>query len=176
MIRLRPDLRAALARARSLEPLDEGWSLAEPPTGADVLDRWIEVPAATDLDAAARALRDWGVHRGAGLRVAADGPAVLGSDVVLGIGLGPLWALAPCRVVDVSGHGFTYAALPGHPEAGLERFEYVRDEHGTRFHLRAVSRPAWRTTRLVPAAALRVQAAVTARYLQAGVALARETC
>jgi uncharacterized protein (UPF0548 family) len=175
MIRLRPDLRAALERARSLEPLDEGWSLDDPPPGADVLDRWTDVPDGADLEAAARALRDWGVHRGAGLRVAADGPARPGSDVVLGIGLGPLWALAPCRVVDASGLGFTYAALPGHPEAGLERFEYVRDERGARFHLRAVSRPAWRTTRLVPAAALRVQAAVTTRYLRAGVDLAAAT-
>lgn len=175
MIRLRPDLGAALERAHALEPVDERWSLADPPSGADVLDRSVDVPAGTDIEAAASALREWGVHRGAGLRVAADGPASPGSDVVLGIGLGPLWALAPCRVVDVSGQGFTYVALPGHPEVGLERFEYVRDARGTRFHLRAVSRPAWRTTRLVPAVALRIQATVTARYLRAGADLAAAT-
>ncbi len=175
MIRWRPDLPAALERARRLEPRESLDWLERPPAGADVLDRSVPVPDGSDLEAAAARVRAYEVHRRAGLRVVGDGPAEPGSSVVLGIPLGPLWGVAACRVAQADDLGFAYLALPGHPEHGAERFWYERDEHGARFRLRAVSRPAWRRSRAAPWAALRVQAVVTQRYLDAGLALARET-
>jgi uncharacterized protein (UPF0548 family) len=61
--------------------------------------------------------------------------------------------------------------LPGHPEHGAERFAFVRDAHGLRFEVQAVSRPAFWGSRLLPATARRAQARVTDRYLDAAVAI-----
>jgi uncharacterized protein (UPF0548 family) len=114
----------------------------------------------------------WDIHRGAGLRVAATGPVSVGATVVLGQRLGPAWAVCPCRVIAATNTDdraeFTYAALPGHPEIGAERFAFVRDGAGIRFELSAVSRPGFWGSRLVPFVAERVQAIVTDRYLETG--------
>jgi uncharacterized protein (UPF0548 family) len=75
------------------------------------------------FEAAADAVMHWGMQRGAGVLVRADGDiAVVGSEVV--VGFGPL--RAPCRVVYVLAEdhrrGFAYGTLPGHPESGEELF------------------------------------------------------
>lgn len=91
--------------------------------------------------------------------------------MVLELRFGPVSVLAPCRVIDVlegpDRLGFAYATLPGHPEHGVESFEFVRDPHGVRFDVRAVSRPAFWGSRLMPSLARGAQARITERYLRA---------
>ncbi|MBB1026852.1 DUF1990 family protein, partial [Dietzia sp. DQ11-38-2] len=86
-------------------------------SGADLFDR------------ASRALFTWDMHRRAGLVVVSDGPATVGRTVTLRPRTGPgawLRIAAPCEVTSVidspTARGFTYLALPGHPETGRESF------------------------------------------------------
>ncbi|MFI5843075.1 DUF1990 family protein [Catenuloplanes sp. NPDC051500] len=122
---------------------------------------------------AAAALDGWAVHRGAGLRVAADGPATApGIDVRLGIGVGPLRLTAVCRVIYVirepGRHGFAYGTLRHHPERGEESFVLSLDDSGrTTFTITAFSRPASLTARLSGPLGTAVQDLVTRRYLSA---------
>jgi uncharacterized protein (UPF0548 family) len=171
VLTLRPRPWAVLAGARTtVDHPPAGW-LEEPPPGLHRMRASTELPGSGSLEAVGGALLGWDVHRRAGVRVAADGPARPGGSVVVGLGLGPLWALAPCRVVGLvdgpDAVGFTYATLPGHPATGVERFVVRRTAAGLSFDVEAVSRPAlpgWRV--LAPGAAL-VQRLVTARYLAA---------
>ena len=89
----------------------------------------------------------WRMHRDAGLRVAAtDDRAAVGTVVVLGVGLGPVRLLTPCRVVEVTAEpdraGFAYGTLPGHQERGEERFEVVRRDDDVALEITAFSRHA----------------------------------
>lgn len=152
--------------------------LAEPPAGLHRLHAETLLPPGVVLADAGAALLDWQVHRGAGLRVEAESPVREGGTVVVAVRLGLLWAVAPCRVVEViqepSRVGFAYATLPGHPELGVERFVLRSAADGLRFDVDAVSRPALWLSRLAPAVARRVQAGVTNRYLAAARRLSRE--
>ena len=87
--------------------------------------------AAPDLmSRAADAVLTFGMHRAAGMRVAASAPrAAPGVTLVGSVGAGPLRMVAPCRVVwavepgpGVTRAGFGYGTLPGHPERGEEAF------------------------------------------------------
>ena len=75
---------------------------------------------------AAGAVRGWDMHRSAGMRVDASGPAAAGETVVSRLGPALLGLVAPCRVVwsvdEAARSGFGYATLPGHPEEGEEGF------------------------------------------------------
>lgn len=91
-------------------------------SGADLFDR------------ASRALINWDMHRRAGLVVVTDGPATVGRTVTLRPRTGPgAWfrIAAPCEVTSAidrpTARGFTYRALPGHPETGWESFLVERD-------------------------------------------------
>ncbi len=126
-----------------------------------------------DFDAAARDLLAWRLHERAGLRVAAsDVPLRRGTVVLMRWGPGPLSVRIPCRVLDVIDEptlrGFTYGTLPGHPEAGEERFllEHVADG-GIRLTISAVSRPASAPARLGGPFTRAAQALMTRRYLRA---------
>ncbi|HEX6919456.1 MAG TPA: DUF1990 domain-containing protein [Actinomycetes bacterium] len=179
MLTRSPQLRDALATAqRSLDHPPASW-LAEPPAGLHPLHAETRLPGGVALADAGAALLSWDVHRGAGLRVEADGPARVGGTVVVAVRLGPLWAVAPCRVVEVVDEpgrvGFAYATLPGHPELGVERFTFEDVGDGVRFEVDAVSRPALWASRVAPAVAKRVQASVTARYLAAAAACVSRT-
>ncbi len=67
-------------------------------------------------------------------------PIEPGREVMVGFTLGPLWSLNPCRILyaideregqstgDHHRFGFAYATLPGHVEAGEERFLVTWDE------------------------------------------------
>ncbi|WP_305094988.1 DUF1990 family protein [Prescottella sp. R16] len=118
--------------------------------------------------AASDALMRWDVHRRAGLRVEAPGPAAVGTEVVL------RWCgfRIPCRVVhtiDEPGRrGFAYGTLPGHPESGEERFcvEH-RPDGSVHAVITAFSRPGRWFTRIGDPVARRVQQHMTARYLRA---------
>lgn len=80
---------------------------------------------------AANLLMTWRMQRGAGMGVAAEGPATEGQTVALGVGV-PFALLIPCRVVYVVDEprrrGFGYGTLPGHPERGEEAFVVTMDD------------------------------------------------
>ena len=88
-----------------------------------------------DFDGAVRDLFAWCVQSGAGLEVhASDVPLRQGTVVLMSWGVGALSLKIPCRVLDVvheeRRQGFSYGTLPGHPEAGEERFLLERLEDG----------------------------------------------
>ena len=122
------------------------------------------------FDEAAAKGRQWGMLRGAGLRVEATSEvAAVGSDVI--VHLGPL--RAPCRVVYVVDEpdrcGFAYGTLPGHPESGEERFA-VRYEPATEdvfAEVVAFSRHATWWSRLGSPVTSVAQRVITERYLRA---------
>ncbi|MFG2916243.1 DUF1990 family protein [Kitasatospora sp. NPDC048298] len=102
------------------------------------------------LEAAGAALLDWRMHRLAGVLIdAAADRAAPGVAVRCGLGLGPLRASAPNRVLaTVDGpdrYGFTYGTRAGHLARGEETFlvELAPDD-AVRFSVTAFSRPvAW---------------------------------
>ncbi|WP_406196985.1 DUF1990 domain-containing protein [Kitasatospora sp. NBC_01560] len=112
------------------------------------------------LDAAGEAVLGWRMHRAAGVRISTDAErATPGAAVRCAIGLGPLRAAAPCRVVrtteaddtadgttDGTGrpdrYGFTYGTRRGHLAVGEETFlvEMGADK-AVWFTVNAFSRP-----------------------------------
>jgi uncharacterized protein (UPF0548 family) len=120
-------------------------------------------------EAAAKGMQ-WGMLRGAGLRVDATGEvAAVGSEVI--VHLGPVHA--PCRVVYVvdepDQRGFAYGTLPGHAESGEERF-VVRYEPATDevvAEVVAFSRHATWWSRLGSPVTSVAQRVITDRYLRA---------
>ena len=133
--------------------------------GADLYDR------------ASRALMNWDVHRGAGLVVVVQGPAAPGQVVTLRPRSGPaawLRLSAPCEVTHVFydddiARGFTYRALPGHPEHGWETFVVSRDPatDAVRLTITAESSHATWLARLGGPIARAEQNRITRRYLDA---------
>ncbi len=61
----------------------------------------------------------------------------------------------------------TYAALPGHPERGWERFTVERREDGTWIEVEAHPKPATWWSRLGGPATYAIQRWVTRRYVSA---------
>ena len=119
---------------------------------------------------ASAALFTWDVHRGAGLRVRASGPAAPGAVVVLG--LGPI--RATCRVVYVINEpdrrGFAYGTVQDrHPESGEEYFGIYRDpaDDSVFAEIVAFSRPARWWSKLGAVLAGKVQGHITDRYMLA---------
>ena len=124
------------------------------------------------FEAARAALRSWGVHHGAGLRVAPpDAPLAAGVSVVVAIRLPLVTAIAPCRIVwtvdEGDSFGFAYGTLVGHPAAGEESFVVTRTAAGIRFEVVAVSRPAEFLARVGSPATRQIQRRTTSRYLSA---------
>ncbi|UZN03271.1 DUF1990 family protein [Cellulomonas sp. S1-8] len=121
------------------------WTRAGVPPGFRVLRARHRVVAGGDeADRAALAddLRAWRVHRAAGVRVRADGPASPGRRVVTLLGVGPVALHAPCRVLWVDEEGFGYGTLPRHPFMGEEAFRVVRRDGDVWLEVEAYSRPA----------------------------------
>ena len=128
------------------------------------------------LERAGRDLISWEMHRRAGLVVVVDGPATPGRRVTLRPSTGPaawLRLTAPCEVTAVvdrpDARGFTYRALPGHPEAGTETFVVERDPATdvVRIRIEARSRHATLLARLGAPIARAEQDRLTRRYLTA---------
>ena len=117
------------------------------------------------------ALRRWETHVGAGIEVLPSlPPLVVDATVLQVLRLGPLSALAACRVVGIVDEpdrfGFAYGTLPLHPERGEEAFLVHRDPDGeVRFEVTSFSRPAHLLSRLGGPITTAVQRAVTRRYL-----------
>lgn len=122
------------------------------------------------FEQAAAKVMQWGMLRGAGVRVEASSEvAAVGSEVLVGIG--PL--RAPCRVVYVvdepDRRGFAYGTLPGHPESGEELFAVRYDQAADEVYaeVAAFSRHGTWWSRLgAPVTAL-AQRVITSRYLTA---------
>lgn len=128
------------------------------------------------LERAGEDLMNWEMHRRAGLVVVVDGGVAVGRRVRLRPRTGPaawLRLTAPCEVTDVvhtaQARGFTYRALPGHPERGTETFLVHRDP-GTdvvRLRIDAESAPATLLATLGAPIARAEQDRITRRYLAA---------
>ena len=119
------------------------------------------------------------MHRGAGLRVAADGPIAVGTNVAFSAPLPIGSVVGTCRIVVVidesNRYGFAYGTLSVHPERGEEAFVVSRDDHGNvRLDIEGVSRPVQPLARLVPRFADRIQDRAVRRYLEAMRTLARD--
>ncbi|WP_233549596.1 DUF1990 family protein [Cellulomonas rhizosphaerae] len=164
----------ALERARASSVYPPASWLTDPPAGYASLRVSTDIPGVALAEAGA-ALLGWDLHRAAGLRVVAAGPARTGDTVVVGVPLGPLAWAAPCRVLDVIDEpnqvGFTYATLRGHPEHGVERFTMTTTSGRLTCVVEAVSRPSPALARAVPVVADAAQRFVTRRYLAAARAL-----
>lgn len=128
------------------------------------------------FDRASRALINWEMHRRAGLVVVTDGPATSGRTLILRPRTGPaawLRIAAPCEVTAVvdrpDARGFTYRALPGHPERGWETFLVERDPATdvVRMRIEAESAHATLLARLGAPIARAEQDRLTRRYLAA---------
>ena len=121
---------------------------------------------------ACNALRQWRVHKGAGLAVVADGPLAVGTMVAMSAPLPVGYIDAVCRVVDIEDEpdrfGFRYGTLSVHPEQGEESFIVTRSpDDGVVFHIEAVSRSHQLRAKVGGPFARRLQRAATRRYLDA---------
>ncbi len=121
--------------------------------------------------AVAAGMRDFQIHRLAGVRVRHDDPAPrIGGRFRSGIGvLG--WRLwVPCQFVWVTDtateYGYGFGTLPGHPVNGEEAFLVQLDRHGrVHFRLRSFSRPATWAARVGSPITTLAQRVATDRYL-----------
>jgi uncharacterized protein (UPF0548 family) len=109
------------------------------------------------------------MHRGARLRVTADGPIAVGTNVAFSAPLPIGYIDGTCRIVVVvnepNRYGFAYGTLSVHPERGEESFMVSRDDDGNaRLDIVGVSRPAHP---LGPPIADRLQDRAIRRYLAA---------
>lgn len=142
------------------------------PTGYNHLSRSVTL-SRRDFDGAARDLFEWKMHARAGLRVqASDIPLRQNTVVLMRWGLGPVAVKIPCRVLDVIDEphrrGFAYGTLPGHPEAGEERFLVERlEDSRILFTITAYSRPASPLAKLGGPISRAAQSVMTQRYLTA---------
>lgn len=132
-------------------------------------------PLGTDASlflTARRAIEDWVGHRHARAVLRPERPALEpGVSVVLALRVGPLWATAACRIVQVvdeaNRFGFAYGTLPHHPAQGEEAFLVVRDPATGQIHLEisACSRPRSILTRLGGPVGRQFQELMARRYL-----------
>ncbi|OZD09434.1 hypothetical protein CH275_03210 [Rhodococcus sp. 06-235-1A] len=129
-----------------------------------------------DFVAAADALMQWDMHRGAGLKVHSSEKSAV-PDAVVVLTLGPI--RIPCRVVyvidEANRQGFAYGTLDGHPESGEELFhvDYSPADGTVTAHIAAFSSPGRWYTRLGGPVGRRVQSLFTDRYLTALAAVCR---
>jgi uncharacterized protein (UPF0548 family) len=167
-------LRRALEQAANDSPTWQGdpTSTTLPGLRAEIFRRRVGRGDAA-FTAAVETTLTWGAQRGAGLAVlAASERAAVGTDVVIGMPMGPLLVLAPCRVDEVFDEpnrgGFRYLTLPGHPEAGFEEFIVEKSAAGeVWFIARPVSKPASVLMRLAGPVAHLMERRASKRYLDA---------
>jgi uncharacterized protein (UPF0548 family) len=119
------------------------------------------------------------MHRGSGIRIAADGTIAVGTNVAFSAPLPIGFVDGTCRIVLVvdepNRNGFAYGTLSVHPERGEEAFVVSRDEDGNvRLDIHGVSRPAHPLARLVPSLADYLQDRGVRRYLAAMRTLTRD--
>jgi len=119
---------------------------------------------------AVEALRQWRTHREAEIDLCPRCPAIE-EGTVIGqlVRVGPLYAIACCRIVRVVNEedrfGFAYGTLPAQPERGEEAFIVTHEAHRVRFEITAFSRPRHPLARLGGPVTRAVQDRVSQRYL-----------
>jgi uncharacterized protein (UPF0548 family) len=125
------------------------------------------------FDAARTALQTWVPQRGLGAEVLpADQPVVVGGTVLVILRRGPLFFVAPDRVVVVVDEprrfAFAYGTLPDHPERGEESFtvEWLPDDT-VRVTIRVQAGPATLAARAAGPIVRWLQHAALRRYLRA---------
>jgi uncharacterized protein (UPF0548 family) len=118
------------------------------------------------------------MHRGAGLRIAADGPIAVGTNVAFSAPLPIGFIDGTCRIVAIvdepNRYGFAYGTLSVHPERGEQSFVVSRDDDdNVRLDIVGVSQPAQPLARLAPPLANGIQDRAVRHYLAAMRTLAR---
>jgi uncharacterized protein (UPF0548 family) len=121
------------------------------------------------FDRAADALTTWGMHRRAGLVVAASADrAAVDVTTVMAFGVAIAGVIIPCRVVwtadEPDRRGFAYGTLPDHPERGEEAFIVERVDGHVTLSIRAFSTPGNRLVRAASGVARFMQTWMTGRY------------
>jgi len=143
-------LALALARARTEEPAYDGigGTLETAPAGYRRAEVQRHIGSGQVVfDRAVAALDGWAAQRYAGIVVAPPGVRpVEGETVVQVLRVGPLWAVAACRIVyrvqTPDRVGFAYGSLSQHPVRGEEAFLVERDPAGVvRARIVLFSRP-----------------------------------
>lgn len=171
-VRYLDDVRAARLRSADYTYGPVGQTACGPPSGFDWFQRSATLTR-RDFETAAADLFMWRLHERAGLRVwASDAPLRADTVVLMRLGAGPASLRIPCRVayvVDEPGlRGFAYDTLPGHPEAGEERFVLRQHDDGSiELTISGFSRPASRLAKIGGPVSRRVQNFMTGRYLRA---------
>jgi uncharacterized protein (UPF0548 family) len=118
------------------------------------------------------ALRTWQGHRHTGASITPSQPPLdPGTVVIVTVRVGPLFVVAPCRIVYVTVEadrfGFAYGTLPGHPEQGEESFHIARNAEGAIiFEILAFSRAAALLAKLGGPIARMTQQRITRCYPQ----------
>ncbi len=124
------------------------------------------------FDSAVTALRTWVPHRGIGADVLPAGQLVeLGATVLVILRRGPLFVVAPDRIVAVVDEprrfAFAYGTLPGHPERGEESYTAELLDDGTvRVTIRLQAGPATLPARAIAPVVRWLQAAALCGYLR----------
>jgi uncharacterized protein (UPF0548 family) len=140
------------------------------PPGLPLHDWSILIPSSS-FDAAADALRDWAVHRAAGITLVTDGALQEGTNVAMSAPILFAFVDVTCRVITVVDEpdrfGFAYGTLSVHPERGEESFIVNRHDDRTEFVVRAVSTHAHWAARVATPVARQLQDAAVRRYLDA---------
>lgn len=131
----------------------------------------VELPARSDaFTRGVAGVRAWAPHRGAGLTVAPADPPHVGATVAVAAPIGPMTAVAVCRIVSVvdepDRYGFAYGTLPGHPARGEEAFLVERQRTAVVFKVVVFSSPAELLARLGGPVTRRTQQRATKRYLE----------
>lgn len=132
---------------------------------------------AADFEAAKRAIRAWRMFHLGWIEVAPpSAPIEVGTNVAILARAFGAWTLNPARILKLHNEagpierfGFTYAALPGHSEAGIETFvvEWHHADDSVWYDLHGVSRPGRFFTRWLRPLTRRVQKRFAAESMDA---------
>lgn len=164
-----------LAEARAADvTYDHRGSTLPPNTTDSVREHRQDVGHGPGAFASTRAaLQDWVPQLGLGARVHPAGQQVdLGRTVLIELRCGPLYALAPNRIVAVTDephvYAYAYGTLPGHPERGEESFTLEQLDDGTvTLTIRVDAVPATPAARAAGPLVPRLQSLAARRYLRA---------
>jgi uncharacterized protein (UPF0548 family) len=172
--RLRPERRDdLLAAARAAKPTydDIGITLAPHPHASQRERHLVLGSGAEVFERARQGLLAWSPHAGINATVEPTGqPVQLGATILVVLRAGPLYVVAPNRVVaviDEPNHfAFAYGTLPSHPESGEESFAIERlDDGSVRATIRVHAVPATWAARLAAPAVRWLQSVALDRYL-----------
>ena len=128
----------------------------------------------TCFDAAVSGLKHWAAHKHTGARVFPDAPLTSGATHIIVRRVGPLWVLAPVRLVFVADRpyqpdrfSFAYGTLPGHPEQGEQCFTVQKKFGGeVEFEIVAFYRPGELLAKAAGRVTTSLQHTFTRRYLE----------